>query len=74
MSSWAIGTMRRVATDLRRFEDGRMPQDAADAFVLSLEIAYRELLVQEQLDGCSFDAPGAWLRELSDTEFENSPE
>ena len=63
MSSWAIGTMRRVATDLRRFEDGRMPQDAADAFVLSLEIAYRELLVQEQLDGCSFDAPGARLRE-----------
>ena len=55
MSSWAVSTLRRVAADLRSFEDGRMPHEAADAFVLCLEIAYRELLVQEQLDGYSFD-------------------
>lgn len=55
MSSWAISTLRRVAADLRSFEDGRMPQDAADAFVSCLEMAYRELLVQEQLDGHPLD-------------------
>ena len=62
MSSWAIETLRRVATDLRRCEDGRIPQDAADAFLLGLETAYRELLVEELLDGHSFDAAGALLR------------
>ena len=63
MSSWAIMTLQRVATDLRRFEDGRMLQDTADAFVLCLEMAYRELLAQEFLDGHSFDAAGALIRE-----------
>ena len=62
MSSWAIETLRRVATDLRKCEDGRIPQDAADAFVLGLEMAYRALLVEELLDGHSFDAAGALLR------------
>jgi hypothetical protein len=28
MSYWAIRVLRRVATDLRSFEDGRIPQDA----------------------------------------------
>ena len=49
MSSWAIRTLRRIAADLRSYEDGRISQDALDGFVLSLQIAYRELLVQEQL-------------------------
>ena len=51
MSSWAINTLRRVAGDLRSFEDGRLPHDAADAFVLNLELVYREIIAQEQLDG-----------------------
>ena len=28
-----------------------MPHDAADAFVLKLELVYREIIAQEQLDG-----------------------
>ena len=64
MSSWATETLRKVATDLRRCEDGRIPQDAADAFVLGLETAYRELLVEELLDGHSFDTAGALLGQL----------
>ena len=51
MSSWAISTLRRVAADLGSFEDGRLPHDALDAFVVNLELVYREMLVQEQLDG-----------------------
>ena len=54
MSSWALSSLRRVALDLQSFEDGRFPQEAAEAFVLHLELVCRELLPQEQLDGhCS---------------------
>ena len=53
MSNWALSSLRRVATDLRSFEDGRFPQGAMDGFVLCSELVYRELLVQEQLDGHS---------------------
>ena len=53
MSSWALSSLRRVALDLQSFEDGRCPQEAAEAFVLHLELVYRELLMQEQLDGHS---------------------
>ena len=53
MSSWALSSLRRVALDLQSFEDGRCPQEAAEAFVLHLELVYRELLTQEQLDGHS---------------------
>ena len=45
MSYWAVRTLRRIARDLRSFEDGRIPNDAVDGFVLNLQIAYRELLV-----------------------------
>ena len=48
MSYWAVQTLRRISRDLRSFEDGRIPNNAVDGFVLNLEIAYRELLVQEQ--------------------------
>ena len=51
--SWAVNSLRRVAADIRSYEDGRLPQDAADSFLLSLELVYREVLVQEQLDGHS---------------------
>ena len=55
MSSWAIRTMRRVATDLTTFQDGRrIPLDVVDGFVICLELVYRELIALEHLDG--FDA------------------
>jgi hypothetical protein len=63
MSDWAIQTLRQVAADLKTFEDGRIPQDALDGFVLSLQITYRELLVQEQLDGLFLQLVGRLLRE-----------
>ena len=53
MSGWALSSLCRVALDLQSFEDGRCPQEAAEAFVLHLELVYRELLMQEQLDGHS---------------------
>ena len=53
MSSWALSSLHRVALDLQAFEDGRCPQEAAEAFVLHLELVYRELLAQEQLEGHS---------------------
>ena len=53
MSSWALSSLRRVALDLQSFEDGRCPQEAAEAFVLHLELVYREVLTQEQLAGQS---------------------
>jgi hypothetical protein len=40
MSDWAIQTLRQVAADLKTFEDGRIPQDALDGFVLNLQITY----------------------------------
>ena len=55
--------MRQVAADLRTFQDGRIPQDALDGFVLRLQITYRELLVQEQLDGLFLEPVGRLLRE-----------
>ena len=40
MSSWAVGTLRRVAADIQSFEDGRLPHDAPDTFSLYLELVY----------------------------------
>ena len=52
MSSWAIRTMRRVATDLTTFQDGRrIPLDVVDGFVICLELVYRELIALEHLGG-----------------------
>ena len=62
MSYWAIQTLRRVAADLQNFQD-EIPADVVDSSVLSLQIAYRELLVQEQLDGLCLDPAAALLRE-----------
>ena len=63
MSNWATRTLRRVAADLQTFEDGRLPQDALEGFILSLQMTYRELLVQEQLDGLFLEPVGRLLRE-----------
>ena len=48
-----LNSLRRVAVDLQSFEDGRFLQDAVDSFIMHLELVYRELFVQEQLDGHS---------------------
>ena len=61
MSSWAINTLRRVATDLESFGDGRILSDAPDSFLLLLELVYREILVQEQLDGHSLSSRAGTL-------------
>ena len=53
MSNWALNSLRRIAVDLQSFEDGRFLQDAVDSFIMYLELVYRKLLVQEQLDGHS---------------------
>ena len=51
MSSWATRTLRRVATDLRSYQDGRrIPLDVVDAFTISLELVYRDLIAGEQLN------------------------
>lgn len=63
MGYWTIQTLRQVSADWRRFEDDQIPQDALDGIVLSLEIAYRELLVQEQLDGLFLEPAIRLLRE-----------
>ena len=62
MSEWAIRTLRRVASDLRLFEDGRFTQDVVDAFVTNLELVYRELIAQEHING--LDASGCEACEL----------
>ena len=42
----------RVATDLRSFQDGRrIPSDAVDAFVICLQLVYRDLIAEEHLHG-----------------------
>lgn len=52
MSAWAISTLTRVIRDLDRFQDGRIiPYDVLDAFVVSLELVYRELIAQQTYDG-----------------------
>jgi hypothetical protein len=45
MSDRAIQTLKQVAADLRTFEDGRIPQNALDGFVLNLQITYPGMLV-----------------------------
>ena len=62
MNNWATRTLRQVAADSKTFEDGRLPQDALEGFILSLQTAYRELLVQEQLDGLFLEPVGRLLR------------
>ena len=50
VSSWATRTLRRVATDLRSCQDGRrIPLDVVDAFTISLELVYRDLIAGEQI-------------------------
>ena len=59
MSSWAVRALRRVASYLRSFQDGRMALEAVDTFVITLELVYRELIAREQLDGFNADVAEA---------------
>ena len=46
------GTLRRVVTDLSAFRDGRrIPFDVADAFIICLQLVYRELIALEHFSG-----------------------
>ena len=46
-SSWAVITLRRLYADISSYEDGRnIAPDVLNSFCLSLELVYRELLVQ----------------------------
>lgn len=45
-ASWAVTLLKRVISDLEVFQDGRaIPEGTLDAFIVSLELAYRELVV-----------------------------
>ena len=80
MSSWALRTLRRVGSDLITFQDGRrIPLDVVDAFVLSLQLVYRELIALEHLTGFDSDVEHACevvrqsLRRLRMLQDEPSP-
>ena len=46
--TWIVDLLRRIAGDMALYSDGRcIPEDTLDFFVMSLELAYRELLVLE---------------------------
>ena len=52
MSTWALATVRRVVSDLSMYEDGRaVPSDVLDAFIMSLELVYREMIAQDCMEG-----------------------
>lgn len=54
MSVWVISLLRRVASDLAVFSDGRhIPEDTLDAFIVGLELAYRELVVLDTMSPMS---------------------
>ena len=50
MSEWIASTLLRVIRDLDVFQDGRtVPIDVLDAYSISVELVYRELIVKEVL-------------------------
>lgn len=49
---WAINTLRRVSTELSNYQDERyIAPDTLDSYWTSLQLAYREILMQEALHG-----------------------
>ena len=49
MSSWIVSTIRIILDDLAPYQDGRLIP--VESFSSSLELMYRELLIQESLHG-----------------------
>lgn len=61
--SWAIDTLRRVSADLSSHQDGRhIAPDLLESCILSLELVYRELLIQQSLN--ALDGNGDQARQL----------
>ncbi len=51
MTSWAISSVFRIISDLDVYRDERsLSSDAIDAWCLSLELVFRELIVQQTFD------------------------
>ncbi len=51
MTSWAISSVFRIISDLDVYRDGRsLSSDAIEAWCLSLELVFRELIVQQTFD------------------------
>ena len=49
-----VTTLRRIASDLSVFRDGRsVTRDSVDAFIVSLEFCYREIVTLDSLDQLS---------------------
>ena len=47
-STWAVDTLRRLSTELLSYQNGRqITADVLDSFFLSLELVYRDLLIQQ---------------------------
>ena len=44
-STWAVDTLRRLSTELLSYQDGR--RTTSDVLDLSLELVYRDLLIQQ---------------------------
>lgn len=52
LDRWIVSTIRIILDDLAPYQDGRLiPVDLLESFSSSLELVYRELLVQESLHG-----------------------
>lgn len=50
MSTWIASTLSRVATDLSYFHDfGNIPDDMLDSAVVSLERAFKEIVIMDTL-------------------------
>ena len=61
--SWAIDTLRRVSAELFSHQDGRhIAPDLLESCILSLELVYRDLLIQQSLN--TLDSNGDQACEL----------
>ena len=50
MEATVVSTLRRITSDLTMFRDGReVPRDVFDAFIISLEFCYREMVILDSL-------------------------
>lgn len=54
--SWAINNLRRVSAGLLTYQDGRcISSDMIDSYCTSLELIYRDLLMQQAVDTSVYD-------------------
>lgn len=56
MSVWALNTLHRIIGDLDVYQDGRyLSGDTLEAFIVALELVYRDLIAQQALNGPAVD-------------------